>query len=221
MKGIFISAFLIFFLGACASQGQKGAEIEQRDLFEQQEQAKRQQEADRQAQVAREQEELKRQLEEQQRRQQDLTQQQEQPIVRPLPGAGVGESRLGAEPWAQLKETGSLLGKRSVYYDFDSYAIREDFVPVVEAHAQFLIAHPDLKIVVQGNCDDRGSREYNLALGQRRADSVKRAMVLLGVNDRQIETVSFGAEKPVAFGQDETSWSQNRRSDIVYPGEPQ
>lgn len=220
MKGIFISAFLIFFLGACASQGQKGAEIEQRDLFEQEEQAKRQQEADRQAQVAREQEELKRQLDEQKRRQQELTQ-NEQPIVRPLPGAGVGETRLGAEPWAQLKETGSLLGKRSVYYDYDSYAIREDFVPVVEAHAQFLIAHPDLKIVVQGNCDDRGSREYNLALGQRRADSVKRAMVLLGVNDRQIETVSFGAEKPVAFGQDEASWSQNRRSDIVYPGEPQ
>src|SRR5690606_25832101 len=87
MKSILISAFLAFFLGACASQGQKGAEIEQRDLFEQQEQAKRQQEADRQAQVAREQEELKRQLDEQQRRQQELAQQQEQPIVRPLPGA--------------------------------------------------------------------------------------------------------------------------------------
>lgn len=221
MKSIVISTFLFFFLGACASQGQKGAEIEQRDLFEQQEQAKRQQEADRQAQVAREQEELKRQLDEQQRRQQELTQQQEQPIVRPLPGTGVGQTPLGAEPWAQLKETGSLLGKRSVYYDFDSYAIKEEFVPVVEAHARFLMSHADLKIAVQGNCDDRGSREYNLALGQRRADSVRRAMVLLGVNDRQIETVSFGAEKPVAFGQDETSWAQNRRSDIVYPGEPQ
>jgi len=221
MKSILMSAFLVFILGACASQGQKGAEIEQRDLFEQQEQAKRQQEADRQAQVVREQEELKRQLDEQQRRQQELARQQEQPIVRPLPGTGVGESRLGAEPWAQLKETGSLLGKRSVYYDYNSYAIKEEFVPTVEAHAGFLTAHPDLKIVVQGNCDDRGSREYNLALGQRRADSVKRAMVLLGVNDKQIETVSFGAEKPVAFGQDETSWAQNRRSDIVYPGEPQ
>lgn len=221
MKNILLSAFLITFLGACASQGQKGAEIEQRDLFEQQQEAQRQQDADRQAQVAREQEELKRQLDEQQRRQQELARQQEQPIVRPLTGTGVGEARLGAEPWAQLKETGSLLGKRSVYYDYDSYAIREEFVPVVEAHARLLTAHPDLKIIVQGNCDDRGSREYNLALGQRRADSVKRAMVLLGVNDKQIETVSFGAEKPVAFGQDETSWAQNRRSDIVYPGEPQ
>jgi len=79
----------------------------------------------------------------------------------------------------------------------------------------------DLKIAVQGNCDDRGSREYNLALGQRRADSVKRAMVLLGVGDKQIETVSFGAEKPVAFGQDEESWAKNRRADIVYANEPQ
>ena len=90
-------------------------------------------------------------------------------------------------------------------------------MPIIEAHANFLLAHPDIKIKVEGNCDDRGSREYNLALGQRRADSVKRAMTLLGVNENQIETVSFGAERPVAFGQDEASWSKNRRSDIVYP----
>ena len=73
-------------------------------------------------------------------------------------------------------------------------------MPVVEAHAKFLMEHNDLQVAVQGNCDERGSREYNLALGQRRADSVKRAMVLLGVADKQIETVSFGAEKPLAFG---------------------
>ena len=81
-------------------------------------------------------------------------------------------------------------------------------------------AHPDFKIKIEGNCDDRGSREYNLALGQRRAESVKRAMMLLGVEEGQIETVSFGAERPLAFGQDEASWSQNRRSDIVYPQQP-
>jgi peptidoglycan-associated lipoprotein len=225
MRNILFVAFLVFFIAGCASQGGKSADIEQRDLFDQQ-QAQRQQEvarqeAEKQSQVMREQEELKRQLEEQQRRQQGQAQQQEQPIVRPLPDGTVGESQLKSDPWAQLKESGSLLSKRSIYYEYDRYDILEEYVPIIEAHAKFLMEHADLKILVQGNCDDRGSREYNLALGQRRAESVKRAMVLLGVNEKQIETVSFGAEKPVAFGQDEESWAKNRRSDIVYPKEPQ
>ena len=210
---------LILSLAACASQGQKSADIEQRDLFDQQ-QAQRQAanagDAERQARIAKEQEELKRQLEEQQRRQQG-----EQAIVKPLPDAGVGESQLKGDAWSQLKAPGTALAKRSIYYDYDRYDIREEFVPVIEAHSKFLMDHSDIRIAVQGNCDDRGSREYNLALGQRRADSVKRAMVLLGVADKQIETVSFGAEKPVALGQDEESWAQNRRSDIVYPNAPQ
>ena len=214
MRNVLFVAFLVFFIAGCASQGGKSADIEQRNLFDQQ-QAQRQQEAAKQAQVMQEQEALKRQLEEQQRRQ------QEQPIVRPLPDGTVGESQLKSDPWAQLKEAGNLLSKRSIYYEFDRYDIPEQYVPIVEAHAKLLMAHADLKILVQGNCDDRGSREYNLALGQRRAESVKRAMVLLGVNEKQIETVSFGAEKPVAFGQDEESWAKNRRSDIVYPKEPQ
>ena len=113
------------------------------------------------------------------------------------------------------------LAKRSLYYEYNRYEIKEEYVPVVEAHSKFLMDHSDLKIAVQGNCDDRGSREYNLALGQRRADSVKRAMVLLGVGEKQVETVSFGAEKPVALGQDEESWAKNRRADIVYQNEPQ
>ena len=221
MRNFLFVAFLVFFIAGCATQGGKSADIEQRDLFDQQQaqrqqEAAKQQEAEKQAQVMREQEELKRQLEEQQRRQQ-----QEQPIVRPLPDGTVGESQLTSDPWAQLKEAESLLSKRSVYYEYDRYDIQEEYVPVIEAHAKLLMAHSDLKIIVQGNCDDRGSREYNLALGQRRSDSVRRAMVLLGVNEKQIETVSFGAEKPVAFGQDEESWAKNRRSDIVYPKEPQ
>ena len=220
MRNVLFVAFLVFFIAGCASQGGKSADIEQRNLFDQQ-QAQRQQEAAKQAQVMREQEELKRQLEEQQRRQQGQAQQQEQPIVRPLSDGTVGESQLKSDPWAQLKETGNLLSKRSIYYEFDRYDIQEQYVPIVEAHAKLIMAHADLKIAVQGNCDDRGSREYNLALGQRRAESVKRAMGLLGVNEKQIETVSFGAEKPVAFGQDEESWAKNRRSDIVYPKEPQ
>jgi len=220
MRNNVFAVSLIFLLAACASQGQKSADIEQRDLFDQQQaqrqQAAKAQDAEKQAKIAKEQEELKRQLDEQQRRQQG-----EQAIVKPLPGTGVGGSQLKGDAWAQLKEPGSPLAKRSVYYDYNHYEIKEEYVPVIEAHSKFLTDHSDLKIAVQGNCDDRGSREYNLALGQRRADSVKRAMVLLGVGDKQIETVSFGAEKPVAFGQDEESWAKNRRADIVYPNEPQ
>jgi len=222
MRNNLYALSLTFLLAACASQGQKSADIEQRDLFDQQ-QAQRQQaakneDADRQAKIAKEQEELKRQLDEQQRRQQA---QNDQAIVKPLPGNAVGGSQLKGDAWAQLKEPGSALAKRSVYYEFNKYDIKEEYVPLIEAHSKFLSEHSDLKIAVQGNCDERGSREYNLALGQRRADSVKRAMVLLGVGDKQIETVSFGAEKPVALGQDEESWAKNRRSDIVYPNEPQ
>ncbi len=221
MRNILFAATLIFLLAACASQGQKSADIEQRDLFDQQQAAQRQkaaktQDADRQARIAKEQEELKRQLDEQQRRQQG-----EQPVVKPLPGTGVGGSQLKGDAWTQLKEPGSALAKRSIYYEFNRYEIREEFVPVIEAHSKFLTEHGELRIAVQGNCDDRGSREYNLALGQRRADSVKRAMVLLGVGEKQVETVSFGAEKPVALGQDEESWAKNRRADIVYQNEPQ
>jgi|SRR6266478_8173013 len=225
MRNVLFVAFLVFLIAGCATQGGKSADIEQRDLFDQQQvqrqqEAAKQQEAEKQTQVMREQQELKRQLEEQQRRQQ-AQQQQEQAIVRPLPDGAVGESQLKSDPWAQLKEADSPLSKRSIYYEYNRYEIQEEYVPIIEAHAKLLMAHTDLRIAVQGNCDDRGSREYNLALGQRRADSVRRAMVLLGVKEKQIETVSFGAEKPVAFGQDEESWAKNRRSDIVYPKEPQ
>ena len=220
MRNILFAAVLTMLLGACASQGQKGADIEQRDLFDQQKAQQSAQDPARQAQIAKEQEELKRQLEEQQRRQQAAGQ-GDQAIVRPLSdGAAGGGSQLKGDAWSQLKEAGSTLAKRSVYYDYDSYSIKEEYVPLIDAHAKLLMQHTDTKIKVEGNCDDRGSREYNLALGQRRADSVKRAMVLLGVGDKQIETVSFGAEKPAAMGQDEESWAKNRRSDIVYPGEP-
>jgi len=212
---------LLFLLAACASQGQKSADIEQRDLSDQKQAAAKEQDAEKQAKIAKEQEELKRQLDEQQRRQQSQSQPTDQAIVKPLPAAGVGGSQLKGDAWAQLKEPGSPLAKRSVYYDYNKYDIKEEYAPVIESHAKFLTEHTDFRIAVQGNCDDRGSREYNLALGQRRAESVKRAMVLSGVADKQIETVSFGAEKPVAFGQDEESWAKNRRADIVYPNEPQ
>jgi len=117
---------------------------------------------------------------------------------------------------AQVNDPKSTLFQRSVYYDFDQYNIKTDYRNTVEAHARYLKDHPGANVTVEGNCDERGSREYNLALGQRRADGVKGMMTLLGVPERQIETVSFGEEKPRVPGHDEGAWSQNRRSDIVY-----
>lgn len=226
MRMAITAFFLVFLVAGCASQGTQVAGVEERDLFGESEERQRElerAEAEKQAQIQREQEELNRQLEEQRRQQQELDEARamnDQPDIRPLSDIGLDASQTQGDPWAKLGEPGSLLAKRSIYYEFDRYDIQDEYVPLIEAHANFLLQHPELKIIVQGNCDDRGSREYNLALGQRRAESVKRAMSLLGVRDDQIESVSFGAEKPVAFGQDEESWAQNRRSDITYVGEP-
>ena len=118
-----------------------------------------------------------------------------------------------------LKDPGNILSKRSVYYDYDSSVIKDEFKPLVTAHARYLTQNRAAKMAIQGNTDERGSREYNIALGQRRADSVRQMMLLLGAQEAQIETVSFGEEKPRATGKDEASFSENRRSDIVYQGE--
>ena len=105
---------------------------------------------------------------------------------------------------------------RSIYFEFDDATIADEYDSIIIAHAAFLKAHPDFKAEVQGNCDERGSREYNIALGARRAEAVKRGLELAGADGSRIKTVSFGAEKPVAFGKDEESYRQNRRADIVY-----
>jgi len=118
-----------------------------------------------------------------------------------------------------LTDPGNILAKRSVYYHYDTYSVEPEFQPILKAHAGYLREHPGASVVIEGNCDERGSREYNLALGQRRADGVEKIMVLLGASAKQIETVSFGEEKPKATGHDESSWSQNRRGDIVYKRE--
>jgi peptidoglycan-associated lipoprotein len=107
---------------------------------------------------------------------------------------------------------------RSVFFDFDKSMIKTAYDSVVEDNARFLASHPSLRVVVQGNTDERGSAEYNLALGQARADSVAKEMELVGVRAIQVSTVSFGAEKPKATGHDESAWSENRRADIVYGG---
>ncbi|HYD80889.1 MAG TPA: peptidoglycan-associated lipoprotein Pal [Paucimonas sp.] len=108
------------------------------------------------------------------------------------------------------------LAKRSVYFDFDSYALRDDGKPVVNSHSKYLAARKERKIVIQGNTDERGGSEYNLALGQKRAEAVRKSLAILGVAENQMEAVSFGKEKPKATGHDEASWAENRRADIVY-----
>ncbi len=109
-----------------------------------------------------------------------------------------------------------LLAKRSIYFDFDSYVVKDEFRPVVEAHAKYLLSNKTRKLVIQGNADERGTSEYNLALGQKRAEAVRRAFGLLGVPESQVEAVSFGKEKPKATGHDEAAWAENRRADVVY-----
>ncbi len=118
-----------------------------------------------------------------------------------------------------LKDPGSILSQRTIYFDYDSSAVKEEFKPVISAHAKFLTDNRARKVTIQGNTDERGSREYNLALGQRRADSVKKMMMLLGATDSQIESVSFGEEKPAVMGTDDAAFSKNRRAEIVYDGE--
>ena len=131
--------------------------------------------------------------------------------------SGLTTSTVKGDP---TKDPNNILYKRSVYFDYDSNAVKDEFRPVVQAHSKYMTADKrDAKIRIEGNCDERGSREYNLALGQRRAEAVKKTMTVLGVQDARIETTSFGEEKPVAQGHDEQSWSQNRRADIKYAGE--
>lgn len=128
-------------------------------------------------------------------------------------------AREAAPTLNPLTDPGNILSKRSVYFDFDSYVVKDEYRSLVQAHAQYLRDNPNARVLLQGNTDERGSREYNLALGQRRADAVKHAMTLSGARESQIESVSLGEEKPRGTGHDESSWAENRRTDIRYQGE--
>jgi peptidoglycan-associated lipoprotein len=103
-----------------------------------------------------------------------------------------------------------------VYFDYDSYSVKPEFQTMLDAHARFLRADKNRKAALEGHTDDRGGREYNLALGQKRAEAVRRALSVLGVSDNQIEAVSYGKEKPAASGMDEVSLAKNRRAEISY-----
>lgn len=123
------------------------------------------------------------------------------------------EAAAKADP---LNDPASPLAKRSVHFPFDVDAIQDDDKQVIQAHGEYLSAHSERKIRAEGNADERGSSEYNLALGQRRANNTKKALILSGAQTDQIEAISYGEEKPMAIGHDETSWAQNRRTDINY-----
>ncbi|HUQ76230.1 MAG TPA: peptidoglycan-associated lipoprotein Pal [Burkholderiales bacterium] len=121
--------------------------------------------------------------------------------------------------FAALKDPNNILSRRSVYFDYDKFEIKDDFRKLVEAHAKFLKDNPSAKMLIQGNADDRGSREYNVGLGQRRSDSVKKMLTLLGAREDQIESVSLGEEKPMCTDASEGCWAKNRRGDMLYSGE--
>jgi peptidoglycan-associated lipoprotein len=122
--------------------------------------------------------------------------------------AASGARGLGAD--------GGISGRKVIYFDFDKSEIKPEFADIITANAQNLIAHPNLKLKLEGNTDERGTREYNIGLGERRAQAVRRALMLQGVPENQVTTVSFGAERPAAEGDDETAWAQNRRVELVY-----
>ena len=126
---------------------------------------------------------------------------------------GSGSGKFGSQPWNDPK---SPLFEKSVYFGFDEYTVQTKYQKMLSAHASYLKANPKQKIIIQGNTDDRGTAEYNLALGQRRSDAVRKSLNLMGVSDNQMEAVSFGKEKPKAEGDNEVAWAENRRADIVY-----
>lgn len=117
------------------------------------------------------------------------------------------------------KDPANALSKRSIFFDYDSFEVKDTYRPVLEAHAAYLMSKRDAKAIIQGNTDDRGSREYNLALGQKRAEAVRKALAVMGVADGQLEAVSFGEEKPRTEGDTEAAYADNRRADIVYSDE--
>ena len=118
-----------------------------------------------------------------------------------------------------LKDPKNILSKRSIFYDYDKYDVKDQYKPLLQAHARYLAQDRNAKMLIQGNADERGSREYNIALGQKRADAVKKILQLMDAQESQIEAVSLGEEKPRCTENTEECYSQNRRSDMLYRGE--
>ena len=125
----------------------------------------------------------------------------------------------GKSIYPELTDPRNVLSQRRVYFDYDSFIVRPNFNEMVQSHAKFLLSHREVKIILQGNTDNRGTAEYNLALGQKRAEAVSAMLKALGVPEGQIEAVSFGEERPLESGDTDETWARNRRADMVYPGE--
>ncbi|HGX94284.1 MAG TPA: peptidoglycan-associated lipoprotein Pal [Candidatus Tenderia sp.] len=131
-----------------------------------------------------------------------------------ISGMSAGNA-ITADPF---NDPANLLSTQTIYFDFDRSDIKADARAVIEAHARYLADNPNVRVTLEGHTDERGTREYNLALGERRAVAVRQMMALLGVSSRQIDVVSYGEEKPAVLGHDESAWSKNRRVVIVYSG---
>ena len=130
--------------------------------------------------------------------------------------AGALDAKKAAPPH---QDPASPLAKRSVFFDYDKFVVKTNFLPPLKAHAEYLSKNSALKMQIEGSADERGSREYNMALGQKRAEAVKRSLTAYGAPADRIETISFGEEKPKATGHDEAAWAENRRADALYKGE--
>ncbi len=147
---------------------------------------------------------------------------EQRPVVQTAPQAaapsadasGTAQSQVSTVDLSARQAAAAQEVARVVYFDFDSYVVRPEFVPVIDANARRMAAQPQQRLTVAGHTDERGGREYNLALGQRRAEAVVRSLVLAGADQSRLEPISFGAERPAASGSDEQAWAQNRRAEI-------
>lgn len=145
----------------------------------------------------------------------DTADQPIEPLVQPETGSVEPDAPVDINP---LDNPENALYKKTIYFDFDSSEVMDDFRETIAAHAVYLANNPQVSITLEGHCDERGTREYNLALGERRARAVRQLLIVQGVAARQLRLISYGEEKPQAFGHDEESWRQNRRVEFRYPG---
>ena len=141
-----------------------------------------------------------------------------QPVERPKIAA-VDVTSGRKDPAGALKDPANILSKRNIYFEYDKFDVKDEYRPLVEAHAKYLRENPNARMLIQGNADERGSREYNVALGQRRSDNVKKVLMLLGAREAQVESVSLGEEKPACGEHNEACWAKNRRGEMLYSGE--
>ena len=116
-----------------------------------------------------------------------------------------------------LDPSSPISKERSVYFDYDDFSVKNEYAGLIERQGKYLLSKPTLTVKIEGNADERGSAEYNLALGQKRAEAVLKALKIYGVKDAQMEAISWGRERPKATGHDEAAWAQNRRADLAYP----